>query len=99
MDFWPNGGHTPMPGTEYSWHAGGMSHFRATVRANIIIIIKLFRLIILVIMLIYFYFKSILFAIQEYFIESISHPRGFRARKADSFEDYQVNDTFFFYIL
>ena len=42
MDFWPNGGHIPMPGTEYSWHAGGMSHFRATVRVNIAISIKLF---------------------------------------------------------
>ena len=42
MDFWPNGGHIPMPGTENSWHAGGMSHFRATVRVNIAISIKLF---------------------------------------------------------
>jgi len=30
IDFWPNGGSTPMPGTEWSLHPGGYSHFRAT---------------------------------------------------------------------
>ena len=45
-------------------------------------------------MLMCLYFTSDFFAFQEYFIESISHPRGFRARKADSYEDYQVNYTF-----
>lgn len=55
LDFWPNGGNTPMPGTEFAWFPGVESHFRAV----------------------------------EYFIESISNPSGFPARKANSYEDFK----------
>ena len=34
MDFWPNGGTSPQPGTEYDWIPDYNSHMRATVSLN-----------------------------------------------------------------
>lgn len=31
MDFWPNSGNCPMPGTEWTMYPCGFSHMRATV--------------------------------------------------------------------
>lgn len=57
MDFWPNSGNCPMPGTEWTMYPCGFSHMRAT----------------------------------EYFVESISNPTGFRARKANSYADFTIS--------